>query len=71
MIKNIHHSVSKPSNMDWWDWTEICDNCGEIIEDNNYLHSVPPEEHEVQFCVKCMREFLDNHMTNIKTIKRK
>lgn len=62
MIKNVQTKEALPNHMKWWDWTEICDKCGYIIEHNNVWHSVPPQEHESHFCVECMRYFMDNHI---------
>ena len=44
----------------WWDWIETCDRCGELIYDHSFQHSCEPDVEEADFCVKCLRYFLDN-----------
>lgn len=61
MIKNIHCLKTTSNELGyWWTWTENCDKCGDTIESNNIYHEVPPEEKEIHYCVKCVRNLLNN-----------
>lgn len=59
MISNIVKREGT-HNMIWWSWEEVCDRCGEHTENEPYEHSCAPDETKPQFCLKCLRYFLDN-----------
>jgi hypothetical protein len=61
MIKNITIRTSKNGSQ-WWRYLEICDKCGQVVQDENWEHSCPPDESQADFCLECMRFFLDNNI---------
>lgn len=57
----------KQENM-WWKWIESCDRCGSIIREYNVRSTNKPNTEEADFCVNCLKYFLDNNIPyeNIK-----
>ena len=55
---NIDNTVNERG--DWWKWESTCDKCGTSIEQSDTFHSVPPDTDEADFCLKCLRELMDN-----------
>lgn len=51
------------SNGMWWSYTETCDKCGKLIFGCEVLHSEKPDINEADFCVECLRHFLDNNIS--------
>ena len=49
---NLNNQPDK--NGRWWHWKEICDNCGKVIFDEQYIHSFPGDESEEDLCVQCL-----------------
>ena len=46
----------------WWSWTEICDRCGKAT-DEDWSSTEEPNLEEVDFCVHCLKYFLDNNIS--------
>lgn len=46
----------------WWKWTESCDRCGGVIRDYNMRSTDKPNKEEADFCVNCLKYFLDNNI---------
>lgn len=46
----------------WWKWIETCDRCGCIIRDYNMRSTDKPNTEEVDFCINCLKYFLDNNI---------
>ena len=51
---------NKTNDGDWWKWTETCDRCGTVIQDESVLHSNKPNTNEADFCTICLRYFMEN-----------
>lgn len=47
----------------WWSWNEICDRCGKIIADEDCTSTKEPNTEEVDFCIHCLKYFLDNNIS--------
>lgn len=47
----------------WWRWIEICDRCGSVIRNHNTRSTNEPNKEEVDFCVNCLKYFLDNNIS--------
>lgn len=45
-----------------WSWYETCDRCGKAIADEDSSSTKEPNMEEVDFCVHCLRYFLDNNI---------
>lgn len=58
-IKRVDYFNNSDFKGKWWSWVETCDNCGEIIQANNVLSSKRPTTLENDYCVKCLRKFID------------
>lgn len=39
-------------------WKEVCDRCGSVIEDHQFLHSNYPRKDESDYCIDCYRVLL-------------
>lgn len=52
----------------WWRWIETCDRCGSVTRNHNTRSTNKPNTEEVDFCVNCLKYFLDNNIPyeNIK-----
>lgn len=46
----------------WWKWTESCDRCGGVIREYNVRSTNKPNKEEADFCVNCLKYFLDNNI---------
>lgn len=46
----------------WWSWHETCDRCGKVISDEDWSSTEEPNTEEVDFCVHCLKYFLDNNI---------
>ena len=46
----------------WWSWYETCDRCGKVIADEEWRSTEKPDPEEVDFCVHCLKHFLDNNI---------
>lgn len=46
----------------WWSWYETCNRCGKVITDEDLSSTKKPNTEEVDFCVHCLRYFLDNNI---------
>ena len=46
----------------WWSWHEVCDRCGKVITDEDCSSTKEPNTEEVDFCVHCLKYFLDNNI---------
>lgn len=40
-------------NGGWWKWNEYCDECGELIMSDDFVHSIEPDTTEKDYCSKC------------------
>ena len=49
-------------NGHWWSWIEICDRCGKVT-DEDCSSTEEPNKEEVDFCVHCLKYFLDNNIS--------
>ena len=52
----------KQSRM-WWGWVENCDRCGKLIRDHSWQSSSEPDVQEADFCVECMQELREHHVS--------
>lgn len=57
MKKNIKTEIR--NDMKWYRWDEYCDCCGEPIMLSDMLTTRVPDTEEADFCLKCMRKFMD------------
>lgn len=56
--------------MEWHTWTEICDKCGTTIEiSGDWSHSEKPNMEEKDFCIKCLREYIDSDEFKVGGLK--
>ena len=46
----------------WWSWHEVCDRCGKVITDEGWSSTKEPNTEEVDFCIHCLKYFLDNNI---------
>ena len=46
----------------WWSWQVICDRCGKI-SDEDWSSTEEPNIEEVDFCIHCLKYFLDNNIS--------
>ena len=46
----------------WWKWIETCDRCGSMIREYNVRSTNKPNTEEADFCVNCLKYFLDNNI---------
>ena len=46
----------------WWSWIEICDRCGKVT-DEDCSSTEEPDTEEVDFCIHCLKYFLDNNIS--------
>lgn len=45
----------------WWQWNEVCDNCGTQTKSHgSFLSSGEPDINKKDYCNKCMRKMLDD-----------
>ena len=44
----------------WWSWVEKCDRCGETIFTHDVQTTREPDMEHPDFCIKCLRHFMDN-----------
>lgn len=49
-------------NGHWWSWYETCDRCGKVIVDEGWNSTKEPNTEEVDFCIHCLKYFLDNNI---------
>lgn len=47
----------------WWKWIESCDRCGEVIRDYSMRSTDKPNTEEADFCINCLKHFLDNNIS--------
>ena len=47
----------------WWSWHEVCDRCGKVITDEGWSSTKEPNTEEVDFCIHCLKYFLDNNIS--------
>ena len=45
----------------WWSWHEVCDRCGKAV-DEDWSSTEEPNTEEVDFCIHCLKYFLDNNI---------
>ena len=45
----------------WWPWIEICDRCGKVT-DEDWSSTEEPDTQEIDFCIHCLKYFLDNNI---------
>lgn len=57
-IKRIDYYGKEDSHGKWWRWNEICDRCGAECRDSSMMTMTPPDEHEPDYCIKCLRELI-------------
>lgn len=46
----------------WWSHIETCDRCGKTIFDHRWKQTKEPDTQEADFCIDCLRYFLDNNI---------
>jgi hypothetical protein len=44
----------------WWSYIQICDRCGKLICDHAWRGTAEPDMQEVDFCLDCLKYFLNN-----------
>lgn len=50
-----------PDKCTWFTWKETCDNCGNTIHElNDYTTTEYPDTEEKDYCLKCMRKYIDD-----------
>lgn len=54
----------------WWSWIENCDKCGKMIKDHSIKSSRKPNMEEADFCIDCLRYFIDNNI-QYETVKKR
>ena len=43
----------------WWSWEQKCDRCSADCQHTGIMTTARPDIDEVDFCVKCYRELMD------------
>lgn len=46
----------------WWTFDATCDRCGKLIQDCTVSQTYEPDLQEPDFCMECIRYFLDNNI---------
>jgi len=61
MIVKYNYKSIVPDKCTWYTWKEICDNCNAIIHDfNDIITTKYPDTGEKDYCLKCMRKYIDD-----------
>lgn len=47
----------------WYSWTEYCDRCGKLINDNDLHTSKESDITEKDYCIDCLRELIKEKHT--------
>lgn len=63
MKSNIMQRRSGSGKFTWYRWNATCDKCGMLFQDIDTETSCAPDLEETDFCVKCMREFMNNNIS--------
>ena len=58
-VRQVDITGKETAQGKWWMWNEKCDLCGTDCQHTGIMTSKKPDLNEVDFCINCYRELMD------------